>query len=152
MYLLLSKWLEGFAFILTQKSLYFELKHYIKKKETYFKSLHYYSRGIGKTFTLIKLAKKYKCPIAVSTNSSIMHIKNMCKKHNIKEDIELIPCSYMTRGKRREVILCDEGISQEFLNEVLKPMCNHLIGFIDKDSYSNQLKFEREYKSEWIRP
>lgn len=132
MYLKLSKWIENIAFKLRQKALYFELKYYIKNKQTYLKPVHYYMRGIGKTFTLIQLAKKYKCPIATPTSISGDYIKRICKKYNIKS-IEIIPCSHELRGKRYEKILCDEGIKRNFLNEVLMPMCKQIIGFVNID-------------------
>lgn len=122
MYLKLSRLLEKIAFIFRSKSLYFELEHYLKKNKTHFKTIRYFDRAIGKTRTLIKLAKKFKCPIAVPIQSTKSYIERMCKDLNIK-DIEIIVCNNFTKDKRLEKILCDEGISEDFISQVLMPIC-----------------------------
>jgi hypothetical protein len=45
MYLKLSKLLEILAFKFRQKSLYFELKHYLKNNESYLKKIHYWGKS-----------------------------------------------------------------------------------------------------------
>ena len=67
MNLKISKLCEILAFKFGQKSLYFELKHYIKNNESHFRRIHYWERAMGKTYTLIKLANKFKCPIAAKS-------------------------------------------------------------------------------------
>lgn len=144
MYLKLSKLLERISFKLKQQALYFELKHYIKNKKTYFKTVHYYTRGIGKTYTLIKLAKKFKCPIVVPNKAMEGHIQSLCKKFKIK-NIEVIICGYPSKGKKYDLILCEEGLDFKLINEVLKPMSKCLVGFIgDKEN------FKKEYECIWI--
>jgi len=149
MYLKISKWLEIIAFKARQKSLYFELKHYIKNNETYFRRVHYWERGMGKTYTLVKLANKFKCPIAVQSEMSAIYIKRMCRDLKIK-NIIIIPCNNSIKGKRFERILCEEGIDVEFINEVLKSMCKYLIGYNNVDIYSNKNNFQQEYECKWI--
>ena len=63
MYLKLSKLLEILAFKFRQKSLYFELKYYLKNNESYLKKIHYWERAIGKTYTLVKLAHNLNVPL-----------------------------------------------------------------------------------------
>jgi hypothetical protein len=47
MNLKISKWCEILAFKFRQKSLYFELKHYIKNNQTYLRKVRYWERGNG---------------------------------------------------------------------------------------------------------
>lgn len=129
MLLKLSKWCEILAFKLRQKSLYFELKHYIKNNQSYFRKIRYWERGMGKTYSLVKLAYKFNYPIAVRDEKSIIYIKRMCQKLKIKE-LLILPCDNTIIGKRFDKILCEEGINRDFINEVLKPMSNCLIGYV----------------------
>lgn len=132
MYLKLSKLLEILAFKFRQKSLYFELKHYLKNNESYLKKIHYWERAIGKTYTLVKLASKFKCPIAVPYERTCRYIQKMCKDLHIN-NVQIIPCNESIKGRRYDTILCEEDIDIEFINDVLKPMCKNLIGFICVD-------------------
>lgn len=59
--------LEHWAFLLRSKALYFELKYYVKKKQTHIKRLHLNNRGIGKTYNLMKISGKYKIPVVEPT-------------------------------------------------------------------------------------
>jgi len=157
MLLKISKFLNNIAFKIRQKALYFELKYYIKQNSTYIKPISYYTRGIGKTHTLIQLAKKYKCPIAVPNQRMAKYIKGECKYKKIKSP-ELIICDNSMRGKRLELVLCEEGINNEYINQILKPISNCVVGYYnyDMDYYNikkhsnNEIKFQTEYKCEWI--
>lgn len=56
--------LESWSYLLRSKALYHELKYYVKKKQTHIKRLyHFNSRGIGKTYNLMKISGKYKIPV-----------------------------------------------------------------------------------------
>ena len=56
--------LEYWSYLLRSKALYYELKYYVKKKQTHIKRLyHFNSRGIGKTYNLMKISGKYKIPV-----------------------------------------------------------------------------------------
>jgi hypothetical protein len=68
MLLNISGLLYRISFKLRSLSLYYELKHYITNKQTYIKFTNSHDRNIGKTYNIIKLAIKYKCPIFVSNN------------------------------------------------------------------------------------
>ncbi len=149
MNLKISKWLEIIAFKARQKSLYFELKHYMKNNETYFRRVHYWERNMGKTYTLIKLANKFKCPIAVKSEGSATYIERMCRDLKIK-NINIMPCDNKIFGKRFKCILCEEGIDIDFINEVLKPRSKCVIGYVNVDKYSNKKTFKREYEYKWI--
>ena len=59
--------LEHWAFLLRSKALYFELKYYVKKKQTHIKRLHLNNRRIGKTYNLMKISGKYKIPVVEPT-------------------------------------------------------------------------------------
>ena len=146
MELKISKWLEIIAFKTRQKSLYFELKYYIKNNKSYFRRIHYWERGMGKTHTLVELAKKFKCPIIVKNESSVEYMKRM---YNIK-NINIISCNNSIRGKKFDKVLFEEGIDIDIINEVLAPTCNCLVGYIDFDTYSNK-KFIQEYECDWIK-
>ena len=132
MYLKLSKLLEILAFKFRQKSLYFELKHYLKNNESYLKKIHYWERAIGKTYTLVKLAHKYKCPIIVPSEITTRHIQDICKELNIK-NVQTIHCNKFTgvKGLKLDKVLCDEDINIEFINNKIRPMCKCIVGFIN---------------------
>lgn len=124
MYLKLSKWLWSVMFSLRQKSLYYELKHYICKRHSYLKSIDGRNRGIGKTYTLIKLAQKYKCPILVGGQHTKEYILSMCNK---KVDVMIADDSL--RSKRFDMVLCDEGIDSDVIKNIVKPRANVVIGY-----------------------
>lgn len=130
MYLRISKFLETLSFKLRQKALYFELKHYIKQGENYIKPVHSYNRGIGKTYTLIQLAKKYKCPIIVGTRSMEDFIKRLSRdEFNFKVEVFIANNPSRIYGKRFKLALCEEGIDRRMLNEIIRPMCKQIIGY-----------------------
>lgn len=137
MLLKVSKWCEILAFKFRQKSLYFELKYYIKNNQSYFRKIRYWERGMGKTHTIVKLAHKFKYPIAVTNERMAMYIKDKCRELKIK-DIDIIVCDNSIIGKKYTTILFEEGIDIDYINEVLRPMCKCLIGYINLDTYSNK--------------
>lgn len=132
MYLKLSKLLEILAFKFRQKSLYFELKHYIKNNESYFRRIHYWERGIGKTYSLIKLAHKFECPIVVPSQTTGLYIQRMCRDLNIN-NVQIIYPKESIMGRKYDKILCEEGINIKFINDVLKPRCKCVVGFINHE-------------------
>ena len=73
----------------------------------------------------------------------------MCKDLHIN-NVQIILCNESIKGKRFDTILCEEGIDVEFINDVLKPMCKNLIGFIRVDDF-NKNNFKQEYKCSWIK-
>lgn len=151
MNLKLSKWCEIIGYKLRQKSLYFELKYYMKNNQSYFRRIRYWERGIGKTYSLIKLSQKFKCPIAVPNIIVGEYIKRLA--HNLHiYNINIILCNQTSRGRKYDKILCEEGINENFINEILKPMSQCLVGYVNMDLYyhNNEKKFQREYQCEWI--
>lgn len=88
---------------------------------------------MGKSYTLVKLANEFKYPIAVGNERLAMHIKDKCRELKIK-DVDIIICNNLFKGKRYEKILCEEGIDVDCINEVLKPMCKCLVGYINPDT------------------
>lgn len=126
MYLKLSKWLWSIMFVLRQKSLYYELKHYIHNKESYFKRIDERDRGIGKTYTLIKLAKKYKCPIIVGSSRTKKYILAMSRKK-----IDVLIANESLIGKKFDMALFDEGIPVNVMNQVVNRAVKVLIGYCD---------------------
>ena len=106
MYLKLSKILKKIAFVLRSKSIYYELKHYIKRNETYIKKIDYFDRRIGKTHSLVKLATQFKCPIIVPKKHYTQIVKNM-----VNGNIEVISYNeFNIRGRKFDKVLCDEGL------------------------------------------
>lgn len=129
MLLKFSKWLEIIAFKLKQKSIYFELKHHIKiGNPFYLMHTHYWTRGIGKSYTLLQLAHKYKCPIVVGTDRMGKNLRLLNRKC-FKKDIQYIVANNHMMGKRFDLLLCEEGVDRNLLGEVIRPMCKQLIGF-----------------------
>ena len=128
MLLKISKFLEKLSFKLRSTALYFELKHYIKNGKNYIKPVYIYTRGIGKTYNLLKLAHKYKCPIIVSTKGMEKYIMRLNRDH-FKSPVEIIVASNNCRGKRLGLALIEEGIDNRLIREVIKPMCKQIIGY-----------------------
>ena len=77
------------------------------------------------------------------------YIQRMCKDLHIN-NVQIILCNESIKGKRFDTILCEEGIDVEFINDVLKPMCKNLIGFIRVDDF-NKNNFKQEYECSWIK-
>lgn len=128
MYLKISKFLERLSFKLRQKAIYFELKHYIFSDEDYLKPVYSYTRGIGKTHTLIQLAHKLDIPIAVPFRKQEIYIK-VISKDMYGYPVEVFTANECSKGKRYYTILCEEGISKEKLHQIIRPMCKQIIGY-----------------------
>lgn len=128
MFLKLSKFLEKLAFKLRQRALYFEFKHYIENDESYIKNTHYFERCIGKTYTLIQLAYRYRSPIIVSTECMGRYIERLSQE--INRPVEVIPChdERRIRGSRFRLVLLEEGVKEEIV-EYLKSHTKQIIGF-----------------------
>lgn len=129
MYLKISKFLENLAFKLRQKSLYYELKNYIIKDKNYIKPVYEFrDRCIGKTYTLIQLAYKYKCPIITPTIQMAKYIEKIAAKMN--KPVEVFGCSTCRlRGKTYNLVLCEEGIDDSIIDELIRPMCKQIVGY-----------------------
>ncbi len=150
MYLKLSELLEKIAFILKSKSIYYELQHYLKRNQTYIKETSYYERGVGKTYSLVKLAHKFKCPIIVPSQTTGLHIQRMCRDLNIN-NIQIIYPHESIIGKKYDKILCEEGVDIEFINGELKSKCKCIVGFVNVDDLCYKNNFPQEYKCTWIK-
>ena len=108
----ISNLLKNISFKLRSASTYFEIKHYVLHKENYLKKIHSWDRNIGKTYSLVKLARKFGLPIIVANHSNedyIRYIENRCFR-NSKHMIKVIVMNESIRGKRLEMALIDEGI------------------------------------------
>ncbi|MBU3186513.1 hypothetical protein [Clostridium estertheticum] len=128
MYLKISRFLEKWSFKFRQKALYYEFKHYIKNGENYFMKVYDRNRNIGKSFTLLQLAHKYKCPIIVGDRKSVEYLLRM-DLDNPKKSVRIIVARDNCRGKRFDLALCEEGIPEDLLHEVIIPMCKQVIGY-----------------------
>lgn len=132
MLLKISKFLETLSFKLRQKALYLELKHYIvATDESYMKKVYDFNRGIGKTYTLVQLSHELDVPIAVPYKSTEKHIQTISKKL-YGEPVEIVVANQWTRGKRYHTVLCEEGLSQVQLREIIRPMCKQMVGYINE--------------------
>lgn len=130
MYLKISKLLEILSFKLKQKALYFELKHYINSGENYLKTIYSYNRGIGKSHTLLQLAHKYKCPIIVANKVSKDYLDSLNKYH-FKTPVNVIIANLESRcsGLKYNLALCQEGLDDRLISNIIKPMCEQIVGF-----------------------
>jgi len=132
MLLKLSKFLEKLSFKLKQKALYYELLYYIKKGKDYFKPVYIYTRGIGKTYTLLQLAHKYKCPIVVKYEKSRDYLQHMSMRH-FNKAVEVIIAKELRPGKTKlDLVLCEEGIDRRILSDV-QYICKQAVGYITAD-------------------
>lgn len=126
MLLKISEFLEIVSLKLRQKAIYYELKHYIKKRKTYLKPIHYYNRGIGKTYSLVKLSKKYKCPILVCNEN----YRSIIKRFDKKGKIQVVTTKNFDIGMKFDLLLCDEQIDISFIENVVSPRCKCIVGFV----------------------
>ena len=107
--------LELWSYLLRSKALYHELKYYVKKKQTHIKRLyHFNSRGIGKTYNLMKISGKYKIPVIELIGSMADYVYKRYLKFN---PIVLTPSQLKGRVKPGTIILVDE---KQLLNENAK--------------------------------
>lgn len=118
--------LEHWAYLLRSKALYYEIKYYVKKKQTHIKKLHHFnSRGIGKTYNLMKISGKYKIPLI---ESNIMSAKWACECYRKFQPIVITPIQLEERVKHGSLILVDER--QLFSNNDKKALQKYIcIGF-----------------------
>lgn len=128
MLLKLSRLLESLSFKFKQKAMYFELKHYIKQGENHLTHVYYYTRGIGKSFTLLQLAHKYNCPILVKYERSKNFLESLNHKH-FKSPIKVTVINERSRGKRLGLVLLEEDIDNKIFHEIIRPMCKQYVGF-----------------------
>lgn len=128
MLLKLSDFLYMIAFKIKQKAIYFELKWYVKNKISYLKRIHYWERGMGKTHTLLQLAHKYNCPIVVKNSSSENNLQSLSRKY-FNNPVKTIICNQSLKGKKFELILCEEGIDLDFDYEVLNSISKCVVGY-----------------------
>lgn len=124
MLLKLSELLYSLSFKLRQKALYFELKYYIVTQRSYLKAVYSWDRALGKSCTLIKLAQKYKCPIAVPSNKAKNYLQGLSKV-----PVEIVVIKDSSKGKRFDLILCEEGFDEKIINNILKPIAKVLVGY-----------------------
>lgn len=107
--------LESWSYLLRSKALYHELKYYVKKKQTHIKRLyHFNSKGIGKTYNLMKISGKYKIPVIEPMGSMADYVYKRYLKFN---PIVLTPSQLKGRVKLGTIILVDE---KQLLNENAK--------------------------------
>lgn len=119
------KYLYKMAYKLRQKGLYYELKSHIKD-DNYLKLLNRHDRGIGKTYTLMQLSKKYNMPVLEPNES----LKSMFKREFPKAII-ISPNDIMSRGiKYDTTLLVDE--KQMLAKDCNKYIDDHFkqVGFI----------------------
>ena len=91
------------SYKLKQTGMYYELKSHIKD-EHYTKLLPKHERGIGKTYTLMQLSKKYKLPVLEPNEN----LKSMFKRQYPKAWV-ISPNDIMSRGiKHNTTLLVDE--------------------------------------------
>lgn len=107
--------LEHWSYLLKSKALYHELKYYVKKRQTHIKQLYgFNSRGIGKTYNLMKISGKYKIPVIEPMGSMADYAYKMHLKFN---PIVLTPSQLKGRVQPGTIILVDE---KQLLNENAK--------------------------------
>lgn len=122
------RWLQVLSVRCTSKAHYLVLLNYIKAKETHFRRVYYWDRGSGKTFALIKLAQKFKCPILAPTSQSRDYIKSIAHYKKIK-GLQVDVVNEFIRDKRYDLVLCDEGISQDLLDNIIIPNAKCVVGY-----------------------
>lgn len=98
--------LEHWSYLLRSKALYYEMKYYVKKKQTHIKRLyHFHSRGIGKTYNLMKISGKYKIPVV---EPNIILADWVCEYYEKFQPVVITPNQLRERVKLGSLILVDE--------------------------------------------
>lgn len=102
----LYKW----SALLKQKGLYFEIKSHITDKY-FIKIMSERDRAIGKTYTLMKLSKKYNIPVLEPNESAKYTLRKQYKESIVISPIDL-------RGTKYQTILIDERqlLSEDVIN------------------------------------
>lgn len=127
MYLKISEWLQSTAARIKQKSIYFRLKHYIEKRQSYNMPVYSWGRCIGKSYTLVKLAEEYGLPIFTPSHASAEHLRSMAKS-----DILVIPMPREVKGLRYDIVLFDEGLRSSDILEALPLISRVSIGYVSE--------------------
>ena len=75
--------LENLAFKLRSKALYYELKYYVERKTPHIRTFHRWDgRGIGKTYSLMKISGKYRIPVLEPVGIARQYLPRVYKKFN----------------------------------------------------------------------
>lgn len=120
-YRLLARW----AYLLKSKSLYHELKYYVKKKQQHIIVYYFINgRGIGKTYNLMKISGKYKIPV-VEPN---MYMAKLASESYKKFNPIVLSAYDLREINAGSIVLVDdyELLTSEARNELQKCI---LIGF-----------------------
>lgn len=135
MRLKISKWLSRLSQWAKYKSTYYELSHYVYESEIKHKSINnikeigHYDRNIGKSYALVKLALDYDLPIAVPHRSSGEYLRRLAEQYFYSHELKIIVTNESAKGKRYNTILLEEGVDENILNCLIRPMCKNLIGY-----------------------
>ena len=111
--------LENWAFKMRSKALYHELKYYVERKTPHIRTFHRWDgRGIGKTYSLMKISGKYRIPVLEPVGIARQYLPRVYKKFNpIIVNSEKLRMRY----KQGTIVLVDE---RQLLNnrakEILK--------------------------------
>lgn len=126
--------LEKLSFKLKSCAIYFELKHYVVKKEKHLIKIYRWNRNIGKTYNLVKIALKYNLPIFVPNDTAARYITGTAvqyfwNKLEKRKGLQIIIAQECVKGRRFNVALVEEGIKTDILNNIVIPMCSCIVGY-----------------------
>lgn len=131
--------LKYFSYRFRYEATYLEMKYHLKrvlkgKKNNYFKKISRYDRNIGKSCALARLSVKYDIPVAVPTKMwTDLYTKDIPRyipKYFKKKLPQTIVANENLKGKRYDLILIEEGISEKALNYIIRPMVKKgLVGY-----------------------
>ena len=134
----LYKTLECLSYWFRYQATYLEMKYHLKqvmkgKEEYYIKTTDPYDRNIGKSVALARLSVKYNIPIVVPTNIwSDVIVKDIPKylpKYFKKKLPKTIVINENMRGRKYDVLLLEECLSEDQMNVVNYVTCGKVVGY-----------------------
>lgn len=124
----LSSLCDYWGIVLRELALYIELHFYVKRKLNFIRYTLPFEKGIGKSYTLLKLAIKHDIPIVVKTQDDKEKLlENQRKYMNLKGVPNILV--YDQIENRYDIILIDEGLTGSDVHK-LKVLCNIIIGYV----------------------
>ena len=114
--------LEKWAFKMRSNALYHELKYYVERKTPHIRTFHKWDgRGIGRTYSLMKISGKYRIPVLEPIWIARQNLPRLYKKFNpIIVNSEELRIGY----KPGTIVLVDE---RQLLNNRVKEILKDYI-------------------------
>lgn len=133
---------EYLSYWFRYQSTYLEMKYHLKqvlngKEDYYIKPIRHYDRNIGKSAALARLSVKYNIPVVVPThtwkNVIERDIPRYLPKYFKKKKPTAIVANRDLRGRRNNVFLVEERLTDEQMDLVNRLYKGHFVGYRNMD-------------------